>query len=478
MFKHFLQLSLLFILLSSSGYSQKVKKPHIIYILTDDMGYGDLSCYGQENFNTPTLDSLAANGVLFRQHYSGSPVCAPSRASLMTGRDPGHSWIRGNYETGPYGFGSGLELRSEDVTLAEMLKQAAYKTAVIGKWGMGMQGSTGHPLKQGFDYFYGYLNQAHAHYQFPQFLYRNEEKVQIEENAGGKLNKFSGDLITSEALTYLNNQNNKDPFFLYLAYITPHAEMIVPDDSLFRSFKGKFKETPYVKTMKGSNGKDTLGVYGSSQYPIASYATMVVRLDRDIAKIIQKLKEKGLDKNTIIMFSSDNGSHKEGGANPLILNNSGGLRGAKRDVYEGGIRVPFIVAGAGIKKGVVSNHISGFWDIMPTLANYAGVDLTSKDIPSEGISLYASLSGDQSKQKTHKYLYWEFHENKVPDQAIRMGKWKGVRHGPTNSIELYDLDKDRSETTNLATQFPEVVKKMEGILKNARTPNPYWKIDN
>ncbi|WP_432709610.1 arylsulfatase [Pedobacter sp.] len=450
-------------------------KPNIIYILADDLGYGDLSSYGQINFKTPTLDSLAAHGVKFTQHYAGAPVCAPSRAALMTGRDIGHGWVRGNYETGPLGLGAGLPLRLEDITLAEVLKKAAYHTALIGKWGLGMDGTTGHPNKKGFDYFYGYLNQAHAHNHYPDYLYRNDRKIAIPENADRNLKKFSSDLFTTEALEFLDRQAENKPFFLYLAYTTPHAEMIVPDDALFQSFKGKFNEQPYPG--KDYSAEKTLGGYGHSAHPVATYATMVVRLDRDVARIIKMLQQKGLDKNTIIMFSSDNGSHKEGGFNPEVLNSSGSLRGAKRDLYEGGIRVPFIVSGTGIKSGVISDHISGFPDILPTLAAYAGVNLQKNGIKTDGISLLPVLSGMDKNQNDHKYLYWEFHEGNQPAQAIRFGKWKAVRYGALKEMEIYDLEADKAEQRNVAAAHPTLVAKFLSMFNAARTPSPYWKIE-
>ena len=458
-----------------NAQTSKPAKPNIIYILADDMGYGDLSSYGQRHFSTPTLDSLAAHGLKFTQHYAGAPVCAPSRAALMTGRDIGHGWVRGNFEKGPRGLGAGLPLRPEDITIAEVLKKASYRTAIIGKWGLGMDGTTGHPNKKGFDYFYGYLNQAHAHNHYPEYLYRNEGKIQITENASRRQEKFSSDLFTTDALEYLDRQQQDEPFFLYLAYITPHAEMIVPDDELFKSFKGKFKEQPYAG--KDYNKEISVGGYGSSTHPIAAYATMIARLDRDIASIMNKLKEKGLDKNTIIMFSSDNGPHKEGGANPEVLNSAGGLRGAKRDVYEGGIRVPFIVSGVGVKSGIVSDHISGFPDVMPTLAAIAGVSLAQNNIQTEGLSMVPVLSGDKQNQQKHDYLYWEFHEGAQPIQALRKGKWKAVLYSTSRVLELYDLEADVAELNNVADRYPELTLEFRKQFKSSRTPNANWKIN-
>lgn len=456
-----------------AGFSQT--KPNIIYILCDDMGYGDLSCYGQKNFSTPNIDKLAATGIRFTQHYAGSPVCAPSRASLMTGRDPGHSRIRGNYENGPNGFGAGLELQDSDVTLAEVAKMAGYKTALIGKWGMGITSTTGAPEKQGFDFMYGFLNQAHAHYQFPDYLFRDGKKEVIKLNENGKKGAYTNDIFTREALTYLKSQEKGKPFFLYLAYVTPHAELVVPEDSIFNSFKGKFPEVPFVTGKQGSNGKGSIGAYGSQDYPAAAYASMVVRIDRDVAKLKAQLVRLGLDENTIIMFSSDNGSHKEGGANPAFHNSNGGLRGAKRDVYEGGIREPFIVNWPGkIKGGQVSDHISAFWDIMPTFAEITGVDLKQKGIPTEGISIMPVLKGESSLQKKHTYLYWEFHENKTSDQAVRIGDWKAVRHDPNGKIELYDLKTDVGEKNDVSAQYPAMTAKMQKVMNSARTPDPQW----
>lgn len=466
---------LLIVLLGFAFIVRAQQKPNIIYILADDLGYGDLGSYGQKHFNTPALDSLAATGMRFTQHYAGSPVCAPSRASLMTGRDPGHSRVRGNYETGTHGFGAGLELAPEDVTIAKVLKKAGYHTALVGKWGLGMDATTGAPDKQGFDYMYGFLNQAHAHTQYPDYLFRNGKRETIAGNKQGQRQNYSNDIFTDEAISYLEQQKKAEPFFLYLAYTTPHAELLVPEDSLFNSFKAKFQGKPFEKSTQGSSRKNDFGAYESQAHPAAAYASMVVRIDRDIAKIKAKLKELGMDENTIVMFSSDNGSHKEGGADPAYHKSNGGLRGAKRDVYEGGIRVPFIVNWPGvIKPAQVSGHVSAFWDIMPTLAEISGVNLAEKKIKSEGISLLPLLTGQPEKQKEHPYLYWEFHENKVSDQAVRMGKWKAVRHGPFSRMELYDLSADEAETNNIAEKHPDIIKKMTAVILKAREPHPLW----
>ena len=448
-------------------------KPNIIYILADDLGYGDLGSYGQKTIRTPTLDKMAENGIRFTQHYAGSSVCAPSRCALMTGRCVGRAKVRGNFETGKYGFGAGLELSENDFTVAEMLKKADYHTAIIGKWGLGVAGTTGEPNKKGFDESYGFLNQGHAHYQFPDYLFRNGKKEIIAENQNGKRNKYSNDIFTNEALKYLE-KNRKKPFFLYLPYTTPHAELLVPNDSIFNSYKGKFKEIPFKINNQGGD-KSGFGAYQSQEYPMAAYAASITHLDKSIGRILKKLQELGIEDNTIIMFSSDNGSHKEGGANPAFFNSSGGLRGSKRDLYEGGIRVPFIVQWKNhIKPKSESKHISVFWDVLPTLADIVNIDLT--DIQTEGISFLPTLLNQNQKQNEHNYLYWEFHEGPTTVQAIRKGNWKAVRHDPAKQTELYNLSKDVSEQKNIASQNHQIVSEMKQIFQIARTPHPIWHI--
>lgn len=466
---------LLFIGIVQAATMNGQAKPNIVYILADDLGYGDLSCYGQTFFKTPTLDSLARHGIRFTQHYTGSPVCAPSRASLMTGRDPGHSRVRGNYEAGPNGFGSGWPLQRDDHTIAEVLKQAGYTTALIGKWGLGVQETTGAPEKQGFDYSYGYLNQAHAHNQFPDHLFRNGRKEDIVANKDGQTGAFSGDLITQDAVQYIDKQKQHgEPFFLYLAYVTPHAELLVPDDSLFHTFQGLVQESPFT-TNKTSNSSNKYGGYRSQQHPATAYAAMVVRLDRDIRKIIERLNKDGLQDNTIIMFASDNGPHREGGADPAYFNSSGGLRGAKRDVYEGGIRTPFIVYWPGVvAAGSITDHISAFWDIMPTVADIAGVDLKKNNIPTEGISLLPILKGQTRDQKQHEYLYWEFHEGATSHQAVRRGDWKAVRLDPNSTIALYNLKDDPAEKVDLTSTQKQIATEMRATMDKARQPHEIW----
>ncbi len=437
------------------------RKPNIIFILADDMGYGDLSCYGQAKFKTPHLDRMAAEGIRFTDHYAGSTVCAPSRCSLMTGLHTGHARVRGNWEKGPHGWGAGLELLPEDQTIAEILKQVGYATGAFGKWGLGVAPTTGAPWKKGFDRWFGYLNQGLAHNYYPEKLWDNDQEITIEANLNGQQQVYSHDLVMDEALRFVEN-NKRTPFFMYLAVTIPHAEMLVPADSL-DEFKDKFTEVPYEG-----------GLYAAQEKPQAAFAGMVTRLDRDIGRLLAKLKEFGIDDDTIIMFSSDNGPHKEGGHDPVFFNSNGGLRGFKRDLYEGGIRVPLIVRWPGkIKPGTTSAHPSALWDFFPTVC-----ELTGAQVPPnlDGISLLPTLLGKE--QKSHEYLYWEFHENPTTVQAIRKDNWKAVRHSPAGPIELYDLANDLSETNDVAAQYPEVVAEMTDILKKARTPHEIWKLQD
>ncbi len=451
----------------------QAQKPNIIYILADDMGYGDVGCYGQKEIRTPNLDAMAKAGMLFTQHYAGAPVCAPSRAVLMTGRDVGHARVRGNYENGPHGFGAGLELRDKDFTLGEVMKARSYATAIIGKWGLGVEGTIGEPSKQGFDYSYGFLNQGHAHYQFPDYLFRNGQRIEIEENKNGKRKLYSNNLFTDEALQFIGNNKSK-PFFLYLAYTTPHAELLVPEDSIFASYKGRFAEVPFIMSSQGGTPHNSFGAYNSQAYPKAAYAACITHLDRCIGIVVEYLKANNLYQNTLIVFSSDNGPAKEGGADPSYFNSSGGLRGMKRDVYEGGIREPMIVVWpAKINAGSTTDFISGFQDMMPTLAEVAGKPLDKK-IPTAGLSLYPLLTGNRAIQKKHPYLYWEFHEGKATAQAIRMGDWKAVRMAPDSTMEIYYLANDREEKKNLAAQQPALVKAFETLFKSARTGHELW----
>jgi len=428
------------------------EKPNIILILADDLGYGDIGCYGQTKIKTPHLDRMAAEGMKFTQFYAGSTVCAPSRCSLMTGLHTGHCEIRGNKEYKPEGQ---HPLSAEAVTVAELLKQTGYTTGAMGKWGLGGPGTDGVPEKQGFDLFFGYNCQREAHFYYPEHLWKNEKKFIIEENKKGKKAVYSHDLIVNEALAFIK-KHHKEPFFLYLPFTIPHAELAVPEKEL-KQYTGLFPETPYP----GAH-------YSSQDKPRAAFAAMVSRLDSDIGRIFTLLKQKNIDNQSRVIFSSDNGPHKEGGHDPAFFESSGPFRGMKRDLYEGGIRVPFIARWPGrIQAGSINKHIGAFWDFLPTVCELAG--LQSPD-NIDGISFLPALTG--KKQPKHAYLYWEFHEQ-GGKQAVLMEPWKGiwinVRINPDGPIELYDLSQDQKEQNDVSSLHPEIVKKIDQIMKQART---------
>ena len=427
------------------------RQPNIIFILADDLGYGDLGCYGQEKIQTPRLDRMAAEGLRFTQCYAGATVCAPSRSCLMTGQHTGHTRVRGN-ERHP--------LLPADVTVAEVLKEAGYRTALIGKWGLGEPGTTGAPTKQGFDEFFGYTNQRHAHNYYPTYLWRNDEKVSLpnqvpnedKEGAGVATERvvYSHDLFADEALAFLE-RNRRAPFFLYLALTLPHANneagkrgMEVPDPA------------PYSNV--------------DWPEPDRNKAAMITRLDRDVGRVLDKLEELELDRNTIVFFTSDNGPHREGGANPDFFSSSGPFRGIKRDLYEGGIRVPMIVRWPGeIQAGRVSEQVWAFWDFMPTAAELAN----AKTPPArDGLSVLPTLL-DRPQIEQHRFLYWEFHEG-GSKQAVRMGDWKAVRLSPDQPIQLYDLRRDPGEKTDVAREHPRVLEEITEYLRTARTPSDPW----
>jgi arylsulfatase A-like enzyme len=345
------------------------------------------------------------------------------------------------------------------VTIAEILNKAGYATGAFGKWSLGVAETTGAPWKKGIDEWFGYLNQGRAHFYYPEYLYHNDKKVTLEENAGGQRRQYSHDLIAEKAMEFVA-QNKDRPFFLYWAVTIPHAEMLVPEDSL-QEYRGRFPEKPYI----GSH-------YASQPEPMAAFAGMVTRMDRDIGRLLKMLEELGIDKDTIVMFSSDNGPHREGGHDPEFFDSNGSLRGIKRDLYEGGIRVPLIARWPGqIRAGSTSRHVSAFWDFLPTACGLAGVP-SPEGI--DGLSFLPALLGDEKKQQNHEFLYWEFHERKTTDQAVRWDRWKGMRHSPTGPIELYDLENDIGETTDVAGQNPEIVNQIRVLLDQARTPHEIW----
>lgn len=461
------------LLASCSEPAKTKKKPNIIYILADDLGYGELGCFGQKKIKTPCLDKMANEGMRFTDHHSGQTVCSPSRCALMTGKHMGHASVKKN---GPL-------LDAADVTIAELLKEVGYTTGAVGKWGLAEgANSPNSPNQKGFDHWFGFDNQGFAHFYYPEFLWRNHDKVLYNENLNirdengyyidGK-GTYNHDEFTKEALGFIK-KNKDNPFFLYLPYAIPHAELTVPEDSKDQYRKYNWPETP--KTKPGySHGKSGGQGYGS-QYdsgycaqdePNITYAAMISRMDRDIGRIFDLLKDLGIDDNTIVMFGSDNGPSDEGGQSLEFFNSTGELRGKKRDVYEGGIRIPFIARWPGkIKPGVVSDHTSAFWDFLPTACDIAEVAIPAK---TDGISLLPTLLGNISQQKKHQYLYWEWRSL----QALRVGKWKFFYMNSNKPkeepvYELYNLDDDIAEQNNVASQHPELIKGFLPYLKDAR----------
>ena len=431
---------------------------NVIYILADDLGYGDIGCYGQQKIKTPNIDRMAQEGMLFTQHYAGCTVSAPSRCSLMTGLHTGHSQIRGNKEIKP----EGQQPMTEDTyTLGKLMKSAGYTTGIFGKWGLGYPGSTSVPANMGFDEFFGYNCQRQAHSYYPDHLWHNNDTVFLHENDNEGRKIYSQDLIHEQALKFIRDNKDK-PFYAMLTYTLPHAELNLPHDSIYQMYENAFEEVPY-------DGK--MG-YHPSEKPYASFAAMVTRLDKYVGDVMAELKELGLDKNTIVIFTSDNGPHREGGANPDYFQSYGPLKGVKRDVYEGGIRVPMIAWGPEkIKAGVKSEHISAFWDVMPTLAELTGVTLPEAG---DGISFLPTLLSE-GEQKQHDYLYWEFHELNGRE-ALRSGNWKLIRQPVVGEtiLELYDLSSDIHEDNNLSQQNPEKVKELEVLMDGARTESPLF----
>ncbi len=442
---------------ASGSFNLASKPTNIIYVLADDLGYGDLSVYGQKRFQTPNLDRMAREGTRFTDFYAGSTVCAPSRCALMTGKDMGHAYIRGNGE---------IPLRDEDFTLAEFMKRQGYRTGVFGKWGLGLADNSGSPEKQGWDEFLGYANHVHAHHFYTNNLWTIRD---------GKTVKYPTDslthshpLIMESALDFVK-RNRATPFFLYLAVTMPHAEVFAPTPESVAPFitptgQSKFPETPFVQ--KGGN-------YRSQPNPKANFAGMVTHLDRDMGRLMALLTELGIADNTVVMFTSDNGPHKEGGADPDFFDSNGPLRGIKRDLYEGGIRVPFIAWGKNVSKGRVVAEPLANWDVFPTVADLSGA---SKALPGDlnGLSFAGLLQGKTSLPKPHDYLYWEFYERGF-DQAVRMGNWKAVRQRSLgNKTELFNLATDLGETTDVSAQHPDIVEKAAKTMEAARVKSDMW----
>ncbi len=426
------------------------RAPNIIFILADDLGYGELGCYGQAQIGTPNLDRMASEGLRFTDFYAGSTVCAPSRCCLMTGLHTGHAWVRGN---------ALVPLRHEDKTVTEVLKQAGYTTGLIGKWGLGEPETSGVPTRKGFDEFFGYLNQKHAHNYYPEYLWQNDTKVRLEGNTEGKpgvstdRRVYTPELFEQKAEDFITRHKGH-PFFLYLSPTIPHANnerknedgvgMEVPSDA-------PYTDKPWPPEQKNK-------------------AAMITFLDGIVGRLLTHLKNLGLDEDTIVFFTSDNGPHKEG-VDPSFFKSSGPFRGIKRDLYEGGIRVPMLVRWPGkIAADSVSAFPWAFWDFLPTAAELAE---TSPPPGLDGQSVVPVLLGRSKSVKPHNYLYWEFHEGGFK-QAVRIGNWKAVRPGPKADIEVYDLATDPGETNNAAAAHPEIVKQAMALFKSARTENPRW----
>lgn len=459
---------LLLMLFAGIGELFAQEKPNIIFIMADDLGYGDLGCYGQKKILTPQIDKMASEGMLFTDFYAGNTVCAPSRYSLITGKHPGNAYVRGNFEIGhARSFLGQLPIPEGEISIFEMVKQAGYITATYGKWGVGRAESSGAPDKKGVDDFFGFNCQRHAHTYYPRYLEGNRgEKIWLDGNdRGDGGEQYAHDLFTEKAIDFIK-QNKAKPFLLYLPYTVPHTPFMVPD----------------------------LGIYENKNWDEnhKKQAAMITRLDKDVGRILELLKELKIDDNTIVFFTSDNGAHGQGGTLDFF-ESSGSLRGIKRDLYEGGIRTPMIVRWPDkIKAGSISDHVGAFWDIMPTFA-----DLTGTKLPDEtdGISFLPELL--DKLQPTHEFLYWEFFgtnyqwtpESKIPrnwlkNQAVRLGKWKAVRHnlqdnlvqGPAkfSPIELYNLESDISERNDVADKHPEIVKYISGFMKASHSPTEHF----
>ncbi len=446
--------------------SAEDRPPNIIFILADDLGYGDLGVTGQQKFETPHLDRLAAEGMLFTQHYAGSTVCAPSRSALMTGRHTGHTFVRGNRRMEPEGQ---YPLADSIFTLPEMLQQAGYATGAFGKWGLGPPGSEGDPINQGFDAFFGYNCQTLAHNYYPDHLWDGPDRIELPQNDNAAEGVYAPMLIHQRALSFIERYKDQ-PFFLYVPSTIPHAELKAPD-AYMEEFKDEFPPgTPYAGVDDGPEFRQ--GPYGSQEEPRAAFAAMVTLLDEQVGEIIDKVDSLGLAENTLIIFSSDNGPHLEGGADPDFFDSNGIFRGYKRDLYEGGIRVPTIARWPGqVAAGSRSDHISAFWDFMPTFAQLAGAEMSGP--PRDGISLVPTLLGEGG-QVEHEYLYWEFHE-RGGRVAVRKGDWKGVRYNidedPASPLELYDLANDPGEEENIADKHPDVVGQLDSIVQAAHIPS-------
>ncbi len=438
-------------------------KPNLVFILADDLGYGDLGCFGQQLIQTPRLDRMAHEGMRFTQFYAGSTVCAPSRSVLMTGLHTGHTVVRGN------GRGGGRYLRDKDVTVAEMLGAAGYSTALIGKWGLGDEidgARTGLPNRQGFDYFFGYLNQGAAHNYYPEYLWKNRAKHYLRNkvkraqpdvpNKGYATQRvdYSHDLFAAESLRWIREHKDQ-PFFLYLALTIPHA------NNEGSRMTGDGAEVP------------DYGPYATKDWPNQDkgQAAMITRMDGDVGRLLDLLQALGIAERTLVIFTSDNGHHNEAGHDPERFNPNGPLRGMKRKLYEGGLRVPTLAWWPGtVKAGTQSNHVAYFGDLMATASELCAQSVPT---PNDSISFLPALLGRPEKQQQHDYLYWEFYEG-AGARALRQGRWKAVRPQWSAPVELYDLSRDLGEEDDLSPRHPGIVKRMSKLMEQAHTPSEHW----
>ena len=451
--------------------------PNVVLIVADDLGWADIGPYGQEKILTPSLDRMAREGTRFDAFYAGSTVCAPSRSVLMTGKHTGRTFLRSNpsqvVEELRLPRGVDFPVPDSVTTLAEVLQRAGYATGGFGKWGLGSAGSSGDPLRQGFDTFFGHLSHVEAHHYYPPHLWDDSRKLPLPGNRGSEGPSFSHDLIADRAIEFIDRHAG-EPFFLYVPFTIPHAELRVPEDAL-AGYRGRFPETPYVNAEADRYTPAPPFArtgYRSQAAPRAAFAAMIGRMDRDIGRLMSTLQRLGADGRTLVIFTSDNGPHREGGADPAFFDSGGPLRGIKRDLYEGGIRVPMIAAGPGVPAGATSAHVWAHWDLLPTLADIAGAKAPTG---LDGLSMRAALEGGRAP--SHEFLYWEFHERGF-QQAVRTGKWKAVRLKKDAPLELYDLDADAGETRDVAAAHPDVVGRIERYLRTARTESGRWATPN
>ncbi|AQQ10285.1 Arylsulfatase precursor [Sedimentisphaera cyanobacteriorum] len=456
--RDFLKSAGCFLAAGSAGFASESKKPNIVFILADDLGYGDVGFNGQTKIKTPNIDSIAEEGAVFTNHYSGSTVCGPSRCCLMTGRHTGHASVRGNPRW--TADGKPVDIPKSEPTVADELKRAGYKTCAIGKWGLAENLGDAMPTKKGFDEFYGFMRHGPAHHYYPEKIWRNEHQVSLPNKPKEKEGLYVHDLFTQEAFKYISRQDKNNPFFLYLAYTIPHYELTVPEDSKEPYQKLGWKKRPMKQ-----------GHYYHDKEGNTTYAGMVSRMDRDIGSLMELLKKRGLYKNTLVIFTSDNGHHYDKG----FFDSNGVFRGKKRDLYEGGIHIPFAARWPEmIRPGTKSSHISAFWDFLPTACDIAGIEPKAK---TDGISYFQALKGNTRGQIPHKCLYWEFNEWQGPVQAVRKGKWKAVRY-KGKPLELYDLTKDTGENNDISADYPDQAKQMAKLMESSRTEDSNFPFKN